>query len=155
MVTCQELADFEKMPDGVKIDAEVLRKDGFGEEKWFDCLVVEPVPAEQTENGTPALIGYALWFYTYRTWYGRIMYMEDIYVQENRRKHGIGSALWKQSAKIGYDKGCRNIVWSCLDWNKSAICFYEAVGGADITVKEGWHTFRMEYPELKKFIGES
>ena len=24
---------------------QVLRNDGFREEKWFDCLVVEPVPA--------------------------------------------------------------------------------------------------------------
>ena len=37
----QELADYEKMPDGPKISAEVLEQDGFGDNKFFDCLVAE------------------------------------------------------------------------------------------------------------------
>ena len=37
----QELADYEKMPDGPKISAEVLEQDGFGENKFFHCLVAE------------------------------------------------------------------------------------------------------------------
>ena len=37
----QELADYEKTPDAPKISVEVLEKDGFGEEKFFHCLVAE------------------------------------------------------------------------------------------------------------------
>ena len=37
----QELADYEKMPDGPKISAEVLEQDGFGDKRFFDCLVAE------------------------------------------------------------------------------------------------------------------
>ena len=37
----QELADYEKMPEGPKISAEVLKEDGFGERKFFHCLVAE------------------------------------------------------------------------------------------------------------------
>ena len=37
----QELADYEKMPDGPKINAETLEKDGFGATKFFHCIVAE------------------------------------------------------------------------------------------------------------------
>ncbi|XP_041348548.1 thialysine N-epsilon-acetyltransferase-like isoform X2 [Gigantopelta aegis] len=150
-----ELAEHDKMAHTVEIDAEVLRRDGFGDEKWFTCLVAEPVPAEKTESDTPKLIGHAFWFYTFRTEYGRSMYIEDLYVQEHYRRKGVGRALWREAAKIGLGKGCRNIVWSCLSWNKLAICFYDRIGGNDVTVKEDWHTFRMDYAEMKKIADEA
>ena len=37
----QELADYEKMPDGPKISAEELEEDGFGPHKYFHCKVAE------------------------------------------------------------------------------------------------------------------
>ena len=37
----QELADYEKMPDGPKITAEQLQLDGFGSHKYFHCRVAE------------------------------------------------------------------------------------------------------------------
>ena len=37
----QELADYEKMPDGPKISADTLEKDGFGRETFFRCIVAE------------------------------------------------------------------------------------------------------------------
>ena len=40
-VLIQELADYEKMPDGPKITAETLEQDGFGPNKFFDCIVAE------------------------------------------------------------------------------------------------------------------
>ena len=40
-VLIQELADYEKMPDGPKISAETLEKDGFGDETFFRCFVAE------------------------------------------------------------------------------------------------------------------
>ena len=37
----QELADYEKMPNGPKISAEQLEEDGFGPHKYFHCKVAE------------------------------------------------------------------------------------------------------------------
>ena len=37
----QELADYEKMPDGPKISAETLERDGFGPTQFFQCVVAE------------------------------------------------------------------------------------------------------------------
>ena len=46
----QELADYEKMPDGPKISAETLEKDGFGEQQFFKCLVAELDSAVSSEG---------------------------------------------------------------------------------------------------------
>ena len=40
-VLIQELADYEKMPDGPKISEETLEEDGFGNETFFRCFVAE------------------------------------------------------------------------------------------------------------------
>ena len=37
----QELADYEKMPNGPKISAQQLEEDGFGPHKYFHCMVAE------------------------------------------------------------------------------------------------------------------
>ena len=37
----QELADYEKMPNGPKISAQQLEEDGFGPHKYFHCKVAE------------------------------------------------------------------------------------------------------------------
>ena len=52
----QELADYEKMPDGPKISAETLEKDGFGEQQFFKCLVAELDSSVSSELATGAEI---------------------------------------------------------------------------------------------------
>lgn len=47
----QELADYEKMPDGPRITAEQLEKDGFGPHKFFHCEVAE----SDGQVGVPAV----------------------------------------------------------------------------------------------------
>ena len=91
----QELADYEKMPNGPRIGAETLEEDGFGSSRaFFECFVAE---AKSKPN---ELIGYVLYFYTYSTWEGRSVYMEDIYVTPSCRGLGIGTKLWQSVVKV-------------------------------------------------------
>lgn len=53
-----------------------------------------------SESSVPELIGYALYFYTYSTWEGRMLYMDDLYVCPEYRGEGVGSRLWKTVAKV-------------------------------------------------------
>ena len=73
------------MPEGPKISAEVLEKDGFGDEKFFHCFVAE--------HSDKSLIGFALYNITYSTWEGKQVYMEDLYVQPQHRSKGIGTKV--------------------------------------------------------------
>ena len=85
----QELAAFEQMPDQVAMTAEKLKRDGFPENDSpkFLCLVAEV-------DGK--VVGYALFYPTYSTWKGPMMFMEDLYVTPSHRRRGIGTALWRQ-----------------------------------------------------------
>ena len=74
----------------------VLRKDGFGEHKYFHCMVAES--SDPAQRG--ALLAYALYFFAYSTWEGKMLYLEDLCVSEQHRGKGIGTALWKSVAKV-------------------------------------------------------
>jgi len=51
-------------------------------------------------SDSPFLVGYALYFYTYSTWDGRVLYMEDLYVKPEFRGNKIGTQLWKAVTKV-------------------------------------------------------
>ena len=115
----QELADYEKMPNGPKISAQQLEEDGFGPHKYFHCKVAELEGevhsySDQTTirwqrmqlrtsltnealiaSTTPylQLIGFALFFFTYSTWEGKSVFMEDLYVQPSHRGKGVGTKV--------------------------------------------------------------
>ena len=75
-----------------KFDIE-LKRDGFGPQPFFECLVVESQDDE--------IIGYCLYFYGYITRSGRSIIMEDILITKAWRNKGIGTALWAEVMKVG------------------------------------------------------
>ena len=90
----KELADYEKMPDGPKLTEKDLEEDGFGAKPFFECLVAyDPAKPEK-------LIGFVLFFYTYSTWEGKAVFMEDLYVTPTYRGKGIGTNLWKGVVQV-------------------------------------------------------
>ena len=46
------------------------------------------------------LVGYVLYFYTYSTWEGKSVYMEDLYVTPDYRHKGVGTQLWSSVVKV-------------------------------------------------------
>ncbi|KAE8751303.1 hypothetical protein FOCC_FOCC001874 [Frankliniella occidentalis] len=144
----QELADFERMPDGPQIDAKVLERDGFDlSPPLYHCYVVDD------PNDPSKLIGYAIYFIVFGTMVGRRMYLEDIYVTEKYRKKCIGNALFQKVAQKGVQLKCADMQFIVLDWNP-AQDFYKSRGACDVTKEEGWHLFRIDGESLKK-ISES
>ena len=87
------------MPDGPKISAEQLEEDGFGPHKYFHCKVAEEegkvyIFCKILINHPDAqLVGFALFFFTYSTWEGKCVFMEDLYVQPEQRGKGIGTKV--------------------------------------------------------------
>ncbi|KAH0626073.1 hypothetical protein JD844_000792, partial [Phrynosoma platyrhinos] len=92
------------------------------------------------------IIGYALYFFTYSTWKGRNIYMEDLYVMPEFRAHPCACFL----LQIGLEKGCTQMKFSVLDWNQPAIDFYLREGAVDLTASEGWHVFRFEAEAMRR-----
>ncbi|XP_023680526.2 diamine acetyltransferase 2b isoform X2 [Paramormyrops kingsleyae] len=144
-----ELAVYENMPDQVKISHEVLEQDGFCKNPFFHCLVAEVAEQYRTTEGY-TVIGYALFFYTYSTWKGRSVYMEDLYVMPEFRGKGVGTALMSKVAQVGKEQQCVRLQFSVLNWNTPSLDFYKAKGAQDLTDSEGWHVLRFDGEALDK-----
>ncbi|TNM84981.1 hypothetical protein fugu_009159 [Takifugu bimaculatus] len=174
-----ELAVFDKMPDQVKISHEELERDGFCQNPLFECIVAE-VPEEHQSRGRVsflmphfqstdlcstlssavslsgfAVVGYALYFYTYSTWKGPSAYLEDLYVMPEFRGKGIGKGLLSKVAEVVKKKGCARLQLSVLEWNTNAQNLYTSKGAQDLTVSEGWHAMRFEGQHLDNLAGEA
>ncbi|XP_077327213.1 thialysine N-epsilon-acetyltransferase-like [Lithobates pipiens] len=151
----QELADYEKLSDQVKNTAEGLRRDGFEEPSpLFRCLVAEAEDEQKTAEG-PRLVGYALSYYSYSTWNGRSLYLEDLYVMPSYRGKGVGSKLLTATAELCLSLGCARLQLSVLDWNQPAISFYQSRGGRNLSDEEGWRMIRFLPDDLRRMISKN
>lgn len=114
----QELADFEKAPDEVINTPEQLAIDLF-DDKVCDCFVYEV-------DGV--IRGLALYYVSYSTWRGRCLYLEDLYIQPQFRRSGIGKKLFEILIDEAKSMGARRMDWQVLDWNEPALKFYKNIG---------------------------
>ncbi|XP_078612672.1 thialysine N-epsilon-acetyltransferase-like isoform X1 [Branchiostoma floridae x Branchiostoma japonicum] len=146
----KELAEFEGLPEQVKITEETLRRDGFGDHPFYHCLIAE-VRNKDSQDGPWLTVGYAMYFYSYGTWVGRMIYLEDLYIKPQYRGKGIGTSMMTKVAQIGVENECQRMQWVVLNWNQGAIDFYKKHDSIDLTSDEKWHLFRMEREELRKF----
>lgn len=87
-------------------------------------------------------IGYALCFYSYSTWQGRTLFLEDLYVKPAYRTQGVGRMLFTHATRFAKETGCLRMDFHVLEWNP-ARKFYEKIGAVDLTVAEDWHFYRM------------
>ncbi|CAH1109100.1 unnamed protein product [Psylliodes chrysocephalus] len=140
----KELAAFEKLEDQVKIDYSVLEQDGFnGNRPFFGCIVAE-LPDH-------SLIGYALYYYCYSTWEGKAIFLEDLYVKPNYRRHGIGAKMFLAVMKTAHDAEIKRVDFHVLSWNP-AIAFYKKMGAINLSETEDWTLFRMNHGSLQKLF---
>ncbi|XP_077294280.1 thialysine N-epsilon-acetyltransferase-like [Arctopsyche grandis] len=137
-----ELAAFEGYPEGPKITASDLERDGFESDcPYFFCIVVE-------QDETNKIVGYALGNYAYSSWTGRAMYLEDFYVDPELRGLRLGHKLFKEMCKMARDTGCHRIDWHCLVDNNLATKFYESHGAFDVCKAESRTCYRITNDEI-------
>lgn len=79
-------------------------------------------------NPEGVIIGYVTWFFSYPTWIGKSLYMEDLYVQPDYRGQGLGSRLTQCLINHAKQTSCKKVHWQVSDWNETAIAFYESLG---------------------------
>lgn len=93
-------------------------------------------------------VGFALFFHNFSTFIGRRgLYLEDLFVKPEYRGSGIGRALLSRLAAIAVERGCGRFEWSVLDWNESAITFYEALGAKP---QSEWTVYRVTGEALSR-----
>ena len=81
------------------------------------------------------IVAYSTYFFTYHSWVGKCLHMDDLYIQANFRKHGLGKQLIKTVIDFAKSQNCKQIRWQVSDWNSNAQQFYKNLG-AEITNSE-------------------
>ncbi len=120
----KEFSIFQKTPGKVTATLDQMVKD----ENIFQCLVAENVDKE--------IIAFATFFFTYYSWSGKGLYLDDLYVKDAYRKKAIGKKLLDAIINIAKEEDCKKVRWQVSEWNKNAIDFYNKMGavvdGTDI-----------------------
>jgi GNAT superfamily N-acetyltransferase len=135
----RELAEYEKLAHEAQATPEALLLYLFGLRPYAEALIAE-------WDGRPA--GFALFFHNFSTFQGRPgLYLEDLYVRNEHRGRGIGTALLTHLAGIAVERGCGRLEWSVLDWNAPAIGFYQAIGARPM---DEWTVYRLDGAALAR-----
>ncbi len=135
----RRLAEYEHMSDDV-VATEALLSEWIFEKGRAEVIFA-------VEDGRE--VGFALFFHNFSTFLGRAgIYLEDLFVLEDARGHGVGKALLQELARIARERGCGRLEWSCLDWNKPSIDFYLGLGAVPMS---DWTVYRLTGETLEKF----
>jgi GNAT superfamily N-acetyltransferase len=110
-------------------DAARFIRDGFGPDRWFECLVVEI-------EGQP--VGYALMCRGFEAHTGkRRLWLGDLYVRTAARRSGAGRALMAGVANRALKLDCEAVYWELWRPNALGKVFYERLAAeeaADLAV---------------------
>jgi GNAT superfamily N-acetyltransferase len=116
----RQMAEYDRLGNEVSVLEEDVVRDGFGPAPKFRALLAE-------YDGKVA--GYTLFFPFYSSFQGRTaLFMDDLYVREPLRKHGIGAALLAHVCQIALREEYFCVRCEMLDWNQAAIDFYGKLG---------------------------
>ncbi|MBK7428167.1 MAG: GNAT family N-acetyltransferase [Saprospiraceae bacterium] len=119
------LAEFEKAADAVKTSPEIYLRDF--EAGWFEIII-----AESEDTG---IIGMALFYQSYSTWKGKMIYLDDLVVEPDYRSKGIGSLILDALIEESRLRAASLLKWQVLDWNEDAIRFYKR---KDAIIEDDW-----------------
>lgn len=137
----QELAVFEKLSHQLEVTEQHIADYLFGNENFAKCLLA-------FENDIP--IGFALYFSNYSTFVGRPgIYLEDLFIKENFRGKGYGKKLLLTLVELAHKHNCGRVEWSVLNWNKSAIDFYESIGAKPMN---DWTIYRLNEEAINNLV---
>ena len=136
------LAAYENERDAVQTTADGLRQSLFGASPSVFAHVIA-----REER----IVAIAVWFLNYSTWTGRHgIYLEDLYVAPDLRRHGYGRALLAELAAVCVQRGYGRFEWAVLDWNEPALAFYRSLGA--IAMDE-WTVYRLTGAALRALGG--
>lgn len=117
----RDFAAFENLSEYCEVTEEKLYAAMFSANSCVESLIAF--------NHKNEAIGYALFYENFASFRGqRGVYLEDLYVAPEARNAGVGLMLIKHLAQITTARGAERIDFLVLDWNETAIKFYQKLG---------------------------
>ena len=131
----------------LQVSEDKLRKTLFGKIPFSYVLF-----AELSEHE----IGFALYGFRYSSFAGQpSIWLDDLYVDDERRSQGAGAALMAQLAKIAKENDCTHLAWNADARNIRGLRFYERLG-AEITEQHSNRCFLRWIPwKAKQQVDEA
>jgi len=130
-----ELAIFEKEPNAV---TATLKDYQINFEKGvFDAIIIEE------DN---KVIGTCIYYMTWSTWKGRMLYLEDFVITQAYRQRGLGQFLFNALLEEAKNLNVILVKWQVLDWNEPAIKFYEK---NKAIIEKNWWNGKILFNEIK------
>nr|KAF6436356.1 spermidine/spermine N1-acetyltransferase 1 [Rousettus aegyptiacus] len=106
-----------------------------------------------TEKGH-SIVGFAMYYFTYDPWIGKLLYLEDFFVMSDYRGFGIGSEILKNLSQVAMKCRCSSMHFLVAEWNEPSINFYKRRGASDLSSEEGWRLFKIDKEYLVKMAAE-
>ncbi|MBK7392158.1 MAG: GNAT family N-acetyltransferase [Chloracidobacterium sp.] len=112
----RSFAEYENLIEYCTVTTERLYRAMFSDEAFVEGLIA-------FDDETP--IAYALFHPNFSSFRGEMgLYLEDIYVLAEYRRHKLGLQLLRRIASIAKQRGLERIDFLVLDWNTPAVNFY-------------------------------
>lgn len=135
------LADYEKLDPPSEKAKIRLRKDGLSDHPKYEAYL-----AKIKDD----YAGYIIYFMSYSSFLALpSLYLEDIFVLKEFRKHKVGQQLFNFCVNKAKEKNCGRIEWHVLDWNKPGLNFYKKINAKHMS---DWHYFRLTQDDFDKFL---
>lgn len=127
-------------PDHISNSAERMKKDAFGHRPAFQFFVAE-------EKGD--IVGAAIYYFTYSTWKGKSLYLEDLIITGSHRGRGIGQLFMEALANAAVNNDARKMKWQVAEDNEGAIRFYER---SDADLDPSWINCELNQRQLAEML---
>lgn len=70
-----------------------LEEDGFGSRRLYEGFIAESDELKE-------IVGCATYYFTYSTWYGKSLYMEDMFIKPEHRKNRIAVSFFHLVSQV-------------------------------------------------------
>lgn len=112
----REFAEFEGFLDYFEATEQRLHAAMFGPQGFVEGLIA-------FDEAKP--VAYALFYPNFSSFRGeRGLYLEDLYISAEYRRHNLGEKLLREIARIARSRDLVRIDFLVLDWNTPAVKFY-------------------------------
>jgi len=135
----KKLAEYEKLSHEVSATEKQLKKTLFSK---------QPLAHVVFAKNEETIAGFALYFFKYSTFLAQpTLHLEDLFVLPEHRGKALGKGLILHLSNLALEQNCGRMEWDVLDWNKSAIDFYNSLGAEPL--KE-WFTYRLSKEAMSR-----
>uniref|UniRef100_A0A914I294 N-acetyltransferase domain-containing protein n=1 Tax=Globodera rostochiensis TaxID=31243 RepID=A0A914I294_GLORO len=129
----QELADFQGLSDGPRVGADQLQrhlKNGAATALIATATKGGGQNCEKMEadGEKEMVVGYAVYFVCPSVQFGKVFFLEDLYLRPDFRRHKFGSQLMQRLSECARTSRSDAFLWNAHSFNKGAILFYNSLG---------------------------